>query len=130
MFEIGSVCVKIAGRDAKKICVVVDVINENYVLIDGQTRRRKCNIMHLEPIGKKAEIKKNATNKEVVEALKKLGFECKEKKENKEKKEKSERPVKKRVLKIKKKTEEKVKEAKGGKKAKEAKKESKKEKAQ
>ena len=101
MFGIGQVCVKTAGRDAKKICVVVDVVDDKYVLIDGQTRRRKCNIIHLEPLGKKAEIKKNATNKEVVEALGKIGIKCEEKKDNKEKKDKTERPVKKRVLRAK-----------------------------
>ena len=50
MFEIGRLCVKIAGRDAGLKCLVVEVIDDNYVLIDGQTRRRKCNIKHLEPV--------------------------------------------------------------------------------
>ena len=47
MIEIGRLCVKIAGRDAGKKCVVVDVVNDNTVLIDGETRRRNCNIKHL-----------------------------------------------------------------------------------
>ena len=56
--KIGQLCVKIAGRDAGQHCLVVDVLEKNSVLIDGQTRRRKCNILHLEPLVKVLEIKK------------------------------------------------------------------------
>jgi len=44
MFEIGRVCVKIAGRDAGKTAIVVDKASGERVLIDGNVRRRKCNI--------------------------------------------------------------------------------------
>jgi len=84
---------KIAGRDAGKVAVVIDVVDENYVIIDGQTRRRKCNISHLELIDKDVKVKKNATNAEVVKALKEIDIECVEKKAA-EKKEKGKRPKK------------------------------------
>jgi len=45
---IGRVCMKIAGRDAGKIGVIVDTLENGFVLIDGAVRRRKCNVMHLE----------------------------------------------------------------------------------
>jgi len=86
MFDIGRVCVKIAGRDAGKSCVVVDVMDEQYVLVDGQTRRRKCNISHLEPTEKLLKVKKNASNKEVCSVLKKEGIDCKEKSSSKKEK--------------------------------------------
>jgi large subunit ribosomal protein L14e len=76
MIAIGQVCMKIAGRDAGKTCVVVDV-SDGKVLIDGQTRRRKCNPSHLEPISKTVEIKKGAGHEEVVAALKAIGIEVK-----------------------------------------------------
>jgi len=79
MFDIGRVCTKIAGRDAGKKCVVIDNISDSVVMIDGQTRRRKCNVSHLEPSEDVAKVKKNASNKEVCDALKKLKIECKEK---------------------------------------------------
>jgi large subunit ribosomal protein L14e len=79
MFEIGRLCVKIAGRDAGKKCLVIDTESEQLVMIDGQTRRRKCNIAHLEPTDKVLKIKKNASNKDVCAALKDEGIECKEK---------------------------------------------------
>jgi large subunit ribosomal protein L14e len=80
MYEIGRLCVKTAGRDARNKCVIIEILNDNYVLIDGQTRRKKCNIDHLEPIDKVIKIKKGAAHSEVVEALKKEGIEVIEKK--------------------------------------------------
>ena len=52
MLTVGRLCIKIAGRDAGKQCVIVDVLDHNKVLIDGLTRRRPCNILHLEPMNK------------------------------------------------------------------------------
>ena len=81
VFEVGRVCMKIAGRDARKKCVVVDILDNTYVMIDGETRRRKCNIMHLEPLNLAVAIKANANNEEVVRALKEEGIVCDMKKD-------------------------------------------------
>jgi large subunit ribosomal protein L14e len=80
MFEIGRICMKIAGRDAGKKCVIIDVIDQHYVLIDGQTRRRKCNINHLEPLNQLVQISKNAPVPEVIRVLKEISIEVEEKK--------------------------------------------------
>jgi len=90
MIEIGRVCLKTVGREAGKICVIVDIIDKNYVLIDGEVRRKKCNITHLEPLDKKVEIRGRASHAEVVEKFKEIGIEIKEKKS----KSKKERPKK------------------------------------
>lgn len=79
MMEIGRVCIKTAGRDSGKRGVIIDVINESYVAIDGQVRRKKCNIKHLEPSETLIAISKNAAHEEVIGELKKLGIEVKEK---------------------------------------------------
>ncbi len=79
MIEIGRVCVKTAGRDAGKKGAVIDVINDNYAILDGQIRRKKCNIKHLEPLEMTIKITRNATHEEVSAELKKLGIEVKEK---------------------------------------------------
>jgi large subunit ribosomal protein L14e len=92
MFEIGRVCVKLAGRDAERKCVVIDNMDDGHVMIDGQTRRRKCSTSHLDPTNIIIKIKKNASNSEVCAALKKAGIECKEKAEKK--KEKKAKPKK------------------------------------
>ena len=98
MFEIGRLCMKLAGRDAGKKCVVVDVLDDNYVLIDGQTRRKKCNLKHLEPLNIVLKLDKNASNKVVIDALKEENIDCLEKKE-KEKKAVTTRPKKQKVVK-------------------------------
>ena len=74
MIEVGRLCVKTAGRDAGKKAVIVEVLNDNRVLIDGETRRRACNVMHLVPLEQKADIKKGASHEEVAKALKELGI--------------------------------------------------------
>lgn len=79
MIEIGRVCMKIAGRDAGLKCVVVDILDD-FVLIDGQTRRRKCNPMHLEPLDQKLEVEKGASHEQVVSAFKELKIELVERK--------------------------------------------------
>ena len=68
MFEIGRVCVKIAGRDAGKRCIIVEK-KENFFLIDGETRRKKVNPLHLEPLDQILKIKEGADHAAVCKAL-------------------------------------------------------------
>lgn len=82
MLDVGRVCVKIAGRDAGLTCVIVDV-SHGKIEIDGQTRRRKVNPLHVEPLAKTVNIKKGASHADVVKALKALGVECVERKAKK-----------------------------------------------
>ncbi|MTK63518.1 MAG: 50S ribosomal protein L14e [Methanobacterium sp.] len=65
--EVGRICVKIAGREAGEKCVIVEIIDDNYVEVVGSTiKNRKCNLKHLEPVDKKIEVKSDD-----VEAIKK-----------------------------------------------------------
>lgn len=100
MIEIGRVCVKTAGREAGRICVIVDVLGKPFVTIDGDVRRKKCNYNHLEFAPVKLDIKKGEAHEKVMEELKKAGYEIEarkkhEKKEGK-KEDKKEKPMKKR----------------------------------
>ncbi len=73
--EIGRVCIKIAGKEAGKLCVVVDKLDRNFVIIDSPyVKRRRCNIRHLEPTEHVIKISKGAKSKEVEEALKKANL--------------------------------------------------------
>lgn len=77
--EVGRVCVKIAGREAGKYCVVLKKIDENFVLVTGPklltgVKRRKCNITHLQPTPYKIEIKEEASDEEVIKALDENGI--------------------------------------------------------
>lgn len=92
MIEIGRLCVKTAGRDAGLKCVIVDIIDDNYVLIDGETRRRKCNILHLEPLKEVVKIRKNASHEDIKKEFEKLNLKARETKPR----QKTERPKKKR----------------------------------
>ena len=72
--EVGRVCVKTLGREAGKTCVIVDIIDKNFVLIDGNVKRRRCNIKHIEPTDKKIDIEKGASTEEVRLALDTVGL--------------------------------------------------------
>ena len=73
--EIGRVCIKIAGKETGKLCVVVDKLDRNFVIIDSPyVKRRRCNIRHLEPTEHVIKISKGAKSKEVEEALKKANL--------------------------------------------------------
>lgn len=96
MNEIGRLCIKLAGRDAGKTCVIVDQLENNYVLVAGETRRRKCNIAHLEPMNKTISIKKGASQADIKKEFEKLGLKVFESKPKKA----TERPKKQKQKKI------------------------------
>lgn len=99
--EIGRLCIKISGREAGSYCVIVDKKDNNFVIVDGQVKRRKCNINHLISLEQKLDINKNASTEEVVKKLKQMGIEVKVKKQKKtpEKKEVAKKEAKKKVSK-------------------------------
>ena len=70
MISVGRVCMKTAGRDAGKKCVITKIIDANYVMIAGETRNRKCSIAHLEPLISEVKIKADASSAELEKALK------------------------------------------------------------
>ena len=78
-FEVGCICIKTAGRDALRRCVLVEIIDKNFGLVTGPKnvsgiRRRKVNIAHLEPTGDKISIDKNASDDAVTKALEKANL--------------------------------------------------------
>ena len=77
--EIGRIAVKVSGREAGKKCVIVDVIDKNFVLVTGPrqltgVRRRRANIAHLAFTPHKIEIQKGASDEEVMKALEKANL--------------------------------------------------------
>jgi len=65
MIEPGRIVLKIAGREAGKYAVIIENVNDNFVLITGPksitgVKRRKCNIDHIEPTEHKFEIDSKA----------------------------------------------------------------------
>ncbi len=83
IFGIGRLCVKVAGRDASKRCVIVEEEKDGTVLIDGETRRRRCNVKHLEPLGEILAVKKGASRSDVKAAFATVGVELRDTKAKK-----------------------------------------------
>lgn len=78
VYDIGRVCIKTKGREAGKYCVIVDIIDKNYLLVDGlKVRRRRTNYNHIEPTTDSIEIKKGAAHDKVIEAIKKAKLDKK-----------------------------------------------------
>jgi len=69
VIEVGRVCVKLRGREAGRRCVIVDILDENFVIVDGDVKRRRTNIKHLEPLPTVLNIKQGASTEEVIKAM-------------------------------------------------------------
>lgn len=70
VLEVGRVCVKNAGREAGKKCVVLKVLDKNFVLVASPSiRRRRCNVRHLEATDKVLRINEDASDAEVSKAF-------------------------------------------------------------
>ena len=76
--KVGQLAVKIAGKDAGRTVVVVENVDNSFVIIDVPVKRKRCNIKHLEPLSKTSSIKKGATHSEVTSVFKSLKLEVKE----------------------------------------------------
>ncbi|MDI6798810.1 MAG: 50S ribosomal protein L14e [Candidatus Aenigmarchaeota archaeon] len=77
--EIGRVCMKVAGRESGRYCVVLKKISDAFVLVTGPkiltgVKRRKCNIEHLEALPYNLEIKEDASDEEVISAFEKANL--------------------------------------------------------
>ncbi len=70
---------KVAGREAGRKCVIIDIIDENFVLVTGPksltgVKRRRVNIKHIEPLDKTLKIKRGASDEEVLKAIAEEGL--------------------------------------------------------
>lgn len=82
MFKTGLICRKISGTEKGGICVVLER-QKDFVIIDGDVKKRRCNISHLEPIAF-TDIEKDASHEEVLKVLEASGFKIKPKVRRKE----------------------------------------------
>jgi large subunit ribosomal protein L14e len=76
--EVGRICIKQIGRENGKRCVVIDVMDKSFVLVTGPKKitgikRRRVNINHVMPLLDKVEVKRGASDEEVVQALEAAG---------------------------------------------------------
>jgi len=76
--EVGRICVKVAGRETGKKCVIVDVMDKSFVLLTGPkaltgVKRKRANISHIMPLQDKLDIKRGASDEEVTSTLEAAG---------------------------------------------------------
>ena len=76
--EVGRVCVKVAGRESGRKCVIVDVMDKSFVLVTGPkkvtgVKRRRANINHVAPLQDKIKVKRGASDEEVTQTLEAAG---------------------------------------------------------
>ena len=75
VFEIGRVVVKTLGREAGLSCVIVDIIDRSFVMIDGlKIRRRRVNYPISVVSPEKIDIKKGAKSQDVRKAIEKANL--------------------------------------------------------
>ncbi len=72
--DVGRICVKLLGRESGKKCIVVDIVDKNFVLITGPKqlngmKRRRVNVSHIEPTERKANIKRGESDEDLMKAL-------------------------------------------------------------
>jgi len=76
--EIGRLCIKKAGRESGRKCVIVDVMDKSFVLVTGPkkvsgVKRRRVNINHVAPLEETIQIKRGASDEEVAQMLEAAG---------------------------------------------------------
>lgn len=76
--EVGRICVKVAGREFGKKCVIVDVLDKSFVMVTGPkkitgVKRRRANINHVAPTEETVQIKRGASDEEVTQILEDTG---------------------------------------------------------
>ncbi len=76
--EVGRICLKSAGRETGRKCVVVDVMDKSFVLITGPkkvtgVKRRRVNMNHIEPLQDKIDVKRGASDEEIAATLESAG---------------------------------------------------------
>jgi large subunit ribosomal protein L14e len=76
--EVGRICVKQAGRENGKKCVVIDVMDKSFILVTGPKKitgikRRRVNINHVMPLQEKIDVNRGASDDEVAQTLEAAG---------------------------------------------------------
>ncbi len=72
--EVGRICIKTAGRENGRKCVIVDVMDKSFALITGPKavtgiKRKRVNLSHIMPLEDHIELKRGASDDEVTSAL-------------------------------------------------------------
>ena len=77
--KVGRVCMKTAGREAGRYCVVLKKLDDTFFLVTGPkvltgVKRRRCNVEHLEPTPHSVKIEAEASDDVVIKAYDETGL--------------------------------------------------------
>ena len=68
--DIGRVCLKTKGREQGERCVVLEVLDRNFVIIVGpNVKRRRVNMNHIRPLDEAVTLQRNASDEDAIAAL-------------------------------------------------------------
>lgn len=72
--EVGRICLKLAGRESGKKCIIIEVIDKGFVIVTGPkkitgVKRRRASINHIAPLKEKIAINRGSSDEEVIQAL-------------------------------------------------------------
>jgi len=72
--EVGRICVKTAGRENGKKCVIVDVMDKSFAMVTGPkvvtgVKRKRVNLSHIMLLQDRIEVARGASDEEVSSAL-------------------------------------------------------------
>jgi large subunit ribosomal protein L14e len=76
--EVGRICLKQAGRETGKKCVIIDVMDKSFVMVTGPrkvtgVKRRRVNMNHITPLQDKIDIVRGASDEEITSILQSAG---------------------------------------------------------
>jgi large subunit ribosomal protein L14e len=72
--QIGRVCVKTQGREKGLKCIIVDIIDKNFLLVTGPpmisgVKRRRVNVKHIQPLDFMIDINRGMSDEGIEEVL-------------------------------------------------------------
>lgn len=72
--EVGRICIKTAGRENGKKCVIIDVMDKSFALITGPktitgVKRKRVNLGHVLPLDDRIDLRRGASDDEVTSVL-------------------------------------------------------------
>lgn len=69
MIEVGRLVIKTAGRSAGKVGVIVEVVDDTRIVVDGCLKRKSYSIRHFDALKDTVKLAKGASHAAVVKAL-------------------------------------------------------------
>ena len=75
MIKVGTVCTKTAGRENGNICIILENIDDIFVIVAGPSvRKKRCNVKHLSQLPRELVVSKGASQADASKLLADAGL--------------------------------------------------------